>query len=145
MYSLFLSTYSNCLLAVGGAAVTLLCFFFPSVLAFRLNFGIRFYIARKTDLNTAIRDKEFARKGMEYPDFQSVEGCQAFYPANSRAVLVGLEQGCIFAKEKFVPKMTQESFKIAILDPGSMKEVPPWATSFPSCSKFHKALFILYF
>ena len=32
-------------------------------------------------------NKEFARKDMEYPDFQSVEGCHGFSPANSMAVL----------------------------------------------------------
>jgi len=30
-------------------------------------------------------NKEFARKDMEYPDFQSVEGCHVFSPANSRS------------------------------------------------------------
>ena len=83
--------------AVGGAAVTLLCFFFPFVFAIWLNFGIRFYTARKTGLHTTIKDKEFARKGMECPDFQSAEGCRLFCPANSGAVLGGLGQGRNFA------------------------------------------------
>jgi len=30
-------------------------------------------------------NKEFARKDMEYPDFQSVEGCHVVSPANSRS------------------------------------------------------------
>ena len=42
---------------------------------------------------------------MEYPDFQSAEGCHDFSPANSMAVLGMLLQDSTFATEKFMTKV----------------------------------------
>ena len=53
---------------------------------------------------------------MEYPDFQSVEGCRGFSPANSMAVLGTSLQDCTFATEKFVTKVDHWQIPLSILE-----------------------------
>ena len=53
---------------------------------------------------------------MEYPDFQSAEGCHAFSPANSMAVLGMLLQDSTFATEKFVTKVVHWQIPLSILE-----------------------------
>lgn len=53
---------------------------------------------------------------MEYPDFQSAEGCHDFSPANSMAVLGMLLQDSTFATEKFVTKVDHWQIPLSILE-----------------------------
>ena len=87
-------------------------------------------------------NKEFARKDMEYPDFQSVEGCHVFSPATSRS------DTCNIA-----PRLYLCGVKVcAGLDPKGKKPLNPIAGKkfpcgllFPKSPGFHKALFIFLF